>query len=342
MDDNGRSAASQHVAELQSLLNAGLASPLKGIREVVVFGFPHHRNAGDHMIWLGQLRLLRNLGIKVRGAGPLFGFDEQMVRRLSPDVAIIISGGGNFGDLWSELQIHREQVIRSASGKRVIQFPQSLNFRYADSVDTIRDVLSDHGDVTLTWRDEPSFAAAGELFPDVKSILVPDIAFALGPLSATCRPEVPILCISRKDYEGGELAALRLPDVKQADWSADPKLSSVITRELVLAMLQAEGMVGPGIGARARLSLCTTNARITTMMARSQLSTAQVVVSDRLHASVMCTLMGKPHVIVDDRNAKISSFLNSWMAKSELVTIASSPQEAIDVARNLAEKMRSE
>jgi exopolysaccharide biosynthesis predicted pyruvyltransferase EpsI len=342
MDDNRRSAASRHVAELQSLLNAGLAPLLEGIHEVVVFGFPYHRNAGDHMIWLGQLRVLKNLGIKVRGAAPLFGFDAHMVRRLPPDVAIVISGGGNFGDLWSDLQIHREQVIRSASGRRVVQFPQSLNFRYAENVDAIRDVLSDHGDVTLTWRDEPSFAAACELFPDVKSILVPDVAFALGPQSATGQPEVPILCISRKDYEGGELAALRLPDVKQADWSADPKLSSLMTRELVLTILQAEGMVGPGIGIRARMGLCTTDARITTRMARLQLSTAQVVVSDRLHASVMCTLMGKPHVIVDDRNAKISSFLNSWMAESELVTIAGSPQEAVDVARNLVEKQRVE
>jgi pyruvyl transferase EpsO len=309
---------------------------LAGIREVVLQGYPAHRNAGDALIWLGQLRLLATLGIKVRHVGEGGALDPRMMRDLPPDVAVLLTGGGSFGDLWVDIQSCRELDIVAAAGRRVIQFPQSLCFRDEANITLARRVLHDHGDVVLTWRDDHSYKLALEMFPEVTSVLVPDVAFALGPLHARGHRAVKILCISRTDHEGGELAALRLPDGKQTDWPWNSTGPLVLRRAPVWAMLGLERRVGQFLADPLRTAVCNGAARVTVDTAKGLVSGADVVVSDRLHAHVLCSLLGIPHVVVDTRFGKISSFIDTWMGDCELVNVAESPHEAIEMARAIA------
>jgi pyruvyl transferase EpsO len=42
------------------------------------------------------------------------------------------------------------------------------------------------------------------------------------------------------------------------------------------------------------------------------LSCGRIVVSDRLHAHILCLLMGIPHVLVDNSYGKVKSFFAAW------------------------------
>ncbi len=309
---------------------------LSDIREVVVIGFGAQTNAGDSMIWLGQIHLLQTLGIKVRGVAQIGAFDDRMLQRLPSHIAVILAGGGSFGDLWPHLQIFRERVIKAAKGRRVIQFPQSLCFRDDTNIRFVRDVLVEHGDVTLTWRDTRSYQSALELFPETPSFLVPDVAFALGAIDRADPPRFPVLCISREDHEGGELCAVRLDDGIQVDWATGGTVSAKLRREMIFAVLNLERNTTLFLGNRLRTAMYGTHARITLEIAKSTVSSAEVVVSDRLHAHILCLLLEIPHVMVDTRNGKISSFVDTWTAESNLVTVVSSPRDAIELARSIA------
>ena len=42
------------------------------------------------------------------------------------------------------------------------------------------------------------------------------------------------------------------------------------------------------------------------------LSRGHQVITDRLHAHILCLLMGIPHVVVDNNYGKLGSFLEAW------------------------------
>ena len=42
---------------------------------------------------------------------------------------VLLSGGGNFGDLWPFVHRHREWILQEITDRRIVQFPQSLHFR---------------------------------------------------------------------------------------------------------------------------------------------------------------------------------------------------------------------
>jgi exopolysaccharide biosynthesis predicted pyruvyltransferase EpsI len=329
-------AAAPISDQLRANLVASFTPLLADVHEVVVVGFGAHTNAGDSMIWLGQIKLLRSLDIKVRGVAQVGMFDERMLKRLPSHVAVVLTGGGSFGDLWPLEQFHRERIFKATPGRRVIQFPQSLCFRDETNVHLAQNALVQHGDVSLTWRDRHSYESALELFPETSSALVPDVAFALGPMDRVDQPKYPILCISRHDHEGGELCAVRPTDGIQLDWSRGGSLATMLRREPILAALALERRSRLFLGDHVRMAMYGTFASITVQLAKSLVSSGDVVVSDRLHAHILCVQLGIPHVMVDTRYGKISSFIDTWTSKSELVSIASTPRDAIERARTIA------
>jgi pyruvyl transferase EpsO len=61
-----------------------------------------------------------------------------------------------------------------------------------------------------------------------------------------------------------------------------------------------------------------------------------VVITDRLHGHILCTLLGIPHVVLDNSYGKIQGFLESFTGECELVRRAESPAEALEMAREFA------
>jgi exopolysaccharide biosynthesis predicted pyruvyltransferase EpsI len=186
----------------------------------------------------------------------------------------------------------------------------------------------------LTWRDRESHAAAEAAFPSTPSILVPDVAFARRPPRVASRPNTEILCIAREDQEGGQLRVAALPEGRRVDWHLYSVVST-IAREAIWLAARAERRIPMPYGARIRLTLYNRSALLTVAAAARLVGEGQVVVSDRLHAHILCTMLGVPHVMLDSGYGKIRSFLETWPVTSELAHIASSADEAFAQARAL-------
>ena len=70
------------------------------------------------------------------------------------------------------------------------------------------------------------------------------------------------------------------------------------------------------------------SALLTATAAAQLVSSARVVVTDRLHAHVLCTMLAVPHVVVDGGYGKIRAFLETWPVTAGLAQLASSPDDA--------------
>jgi pyruvyl transferase EpsO len=108
-------------SELQALVPQG--------SDVALFDFPKYSNVGDSAIWLGEELFLRDVlkcSLKlVEEVRPGTG----MLRKLPRNTIVMLSGGGNLGDLWPRHQVFREKIISFYQEHRVIQLPQSIKFR---------------------------------------------------------------------------------------------------------------------------------------------------------------------------------------------------------------------
>jgi pyruvyl transferase EpsO len=329
----GGTARADDAVSLPAVLRAKLVERLggllRGVAEVAVVGFPLHPNAGDSLIWLGQLALLESLGITVRVVGEQDSHDGRLFDNLTRDIPVIIAGGGNFGDLWPAQHGYRERVLHEARHHRIIQFPQSFCFRQPSSLSTTQELVSRHKDIVLTWRDIDSYRAGLEAFPDTQSVLVPDVAFALGDLPVARQLRWPIVCVARDDEEGSALRAMPIPGGHHVDWGGATRVS----QKLTLNILLVERRSGCRLPDSTRQEMYRRHAKVTIGGAVRLVGGAGVVVSDRLHAHILCMMLGVPHVMLDTRYGKIRSFIETWAADSPLVDLADSPAEALERAQ---------
>lgn len=319
---------------------------------VALIDFPNHGNVGDSAIWLGETEILRELGATVVYTCETEGYREEALRRaLRPGDAILIHGGGNFGDDWPGYQELRERIVAAFPQHRIVQLPQSINFSHAENLDRARSVFASHSDLVLLCRDEGSLELARRKFPTAISELSPDGAFALGPLPRR-PPTMPVLWLSRTDRErrGDRLVPGGGSQHVVSDWLAegagDDGWSPVygglrwFSRQVGARVTRRRRVPRPAVAAAGRL-----HARLAALRVRhglGLLGSAQVVVTDRLHAHILCLLLGVPHVVVDTGYGKIERFVSAWTTEADGVRIAHDADEARALAAELLVDAREE
>ena len=66
------------------------------------------------------------------------------------------------------------------------------------------------------------------------------------------------------------------------------------------------------------------------------LSKGRAVITDRLHAHILCVLLGIPHVVLDNSYGKVRSFYDTWTSDCDLAYWSDSAAEALTIALALA------
>lgn len=270
--------------------------------------FPDHPNVGDSAIWLGECAMLR----AVTGRDPdyvstWYDFDEAALRRSCPDGTVFLHGGGNLGDIWPHHQQLRETVLAAMRDRRVVQLPQSIHFGDPAAAARFARLAAAHPDLTLYVRDHASLRAA-QAFVGARAALAPDSAFALGPQPRSAADR-PLLALMRTDAERVEERDRPPTAAACVDWLDD------------------EGPVPDDRADRAQARLAR---------GLALLSRGERIVTDRLHGHILATLLGIPHVVLDNSYGKIGAYHDAWTAGSPLVRRAASWHEAIS-ARMVAE-----
>ncbi len=304
---------------------------------VALVDFPNHTNVGDSAIWLGQLSLLNTLGIP----RPCYtcdyrGYSHEALSARIGRGTILLSGGGNFGDLYPQHQALRDEVIRAFPNNRIIQLPQSIYFRSASALHESAFTCARHPDLTLLVRDRASFELAQESFRS-PVMLCPDLAFCLGPLERPAPTYDGIVYLARRDREArpraGQLGSI--DGVMQTDWLWERpgpalELHDRIRRRVVrypwLDWLQHHlHRLYPLIAQKRVASGVWT------------LSRGRAVVTDRLHAHVLSLLMGIPHCVMDNSYGKVRGCYETWTSGAELAIWCDSEAEALERMPELAE-----
>jgi pyruvyl transferase EpsO len=294
---------------------------------------------GDSAIWLGALAALHAIGAPV----PAYtcdadSYDRRALARAVGEGIILFTGGGSFGDVWERHLLFRERVVADFPRHRIIQLPESVHFQRAESLARARTVFNAHPDVTILARDAASLAVVNQEFR-ATTMLVPDMALALGPLGPTTTPSHDVLWLKRSDVEN------RWPDVPgptdghATDWIVDDWIIDDATPLIQWSnRLRREAVHRSWLRPIARPLLSAAHPRLAAQrLARgvSLLSSARVIVTDRLHGHILALMLGIPHVVLDNSYGKLHRFVAAWTSQSPLVHLADDPRNAAALARTL-------
>ena len=165
----------------------------------------------------------------------------------------------------------------------------------------------------LTWREQESLQQAQDLYPYVRNVLLPDIAFQLGPYNATALrnsntlAQVDLLLFLRTDAESVYATVRDRQSIRQL-LSQNPQTSR-FTYSIV--------------DWNDRLDRFDDTDYYFTNTAIQLLDSGRVVICDRLHAAILAYLAGIPFVLVDQVSGKLTKTFRVAMATSSVACEAS-------------------
>lgn len=315
----------------------------QGFQSFGLLDYPSHWNIGDSAIWLGEIELLERLHGRRPDYVSHVRYAHAEPGRFLPKGLIYLHGGGNFGDIWPAYQVYREAMLQLYPDHRIVQLPQSIHFQKPEGIEKTKRAIGAHRDFHFMVRDHESLDFATRHF-DCPVVLVPDSAFGIG-MGKFPRAAAPsgIKCLFRSDKERREDAQAGVAlfsDAKVEDWDRRSKQRQIAEKGVMGALMMMPPVPGKGALMALRERAFTAMARSRVALGFAQLDTAEVVVTDRLHGHIMASLLGKPHVVIDNFYGKIANFIKAWPA--DTITLqARDYAQAHDMAQQLLADQRA-
>lgn len=309
-----------------------LATILRPGDRVALIDFPNHRNHGDHLIYLGELTYLNDLGVEVAYVADPSRYSVEDLRSLVPKGPVLLHGGGSFGDRWKETQQFRERVIAELPDRQVIQLPQSIEFSEGPLLERAQAVYNNHPNLIHLIRDRRSERITRELFPENTVLYCPDMALGYRP-TVSGEQKVDVVHLKRRDSEaipGHGIDLGSKTSVIEEDWHFTQ------IDEIAWKAFHAPGALVRRVPAlRERLyplqrMMYDRMANLNVRSAESILCRGRVVLTDRLHATVLAALLGIPVVCMDNANGKIASIASDYLSTIPGVYFAQDPETARD------------
>jgi pyruvyl transferase EpsO len=327
------------IDEMNGRIDAALEGLIPRDRPYALLDFPHAPNVGDSLIWLGQLAWLERHGYPPPSyTCSNYTYSPERLRRKIGDGTIVLSGGGNFGDLYLPHQSLREAVIEDFPDLPVVQLPQTIRFDSGDALRAAAVKFKAHPRVVVLTRDRESLKIATDTL-GVNARLSPDMAFCLGAMPWRMPVRAEALWMRRQDKE----SAKRIDDdppagVRTIEWLEDWRTPLLSLNLFMARQLRYRPRLRPWFQ-RALSATYAPVAHQRVDRGRRILGAGHFIITDRLHGHILAILMGIPHAVLDNVYGKVRRFHDCWTRTSKLAEWCDTEEEAIARARSyLAER----
>lgn len=291
--------------------------------------FPDHSNVGDSAIWLGETEFFADHARRPSYVSKLKSHVSNQMEQAIGQGTIFLHGGGNFGTIWKSHQDFRIELLSRFPDQRIIQLPQSIYFDNFEAVEETARAIEQHGNFILFVRDKRSLDFARCHF-QCEVFLCPDMAFYMEPLERET-PVHDFYYLMRTDFERSVMGKASHPgrSVEIGDWLTEDKM------KMRMAAATSKLMDLGQSGDAARAMKYDRLARTRLKRGIGLLSSGKVVVTDRLHGHILSTLLGIPHVTLDNSYGKLQNFIQAWTSDIPFMRTADTLEEAQALAEGL-------
>ena len=304
-------------AKLNELIKTNL-KPL--ISDSYIFlDLPYYSNIGDMLIWRGTEDFLKELPGECLGRHSKETFD---FRFLPQNCTILLSGGGNFGDLWRLHQDFRLKVIQQYANNHIIILPQTVHYESEETFSEDIKIMNQHRFLTICARDTHSANLLNEKGFKGNLLMLPDMAFCinsntLNDKSLVVSPKHLFLLREDKELKTSELLE-KFTNATISDW---PNMQDY--------------------GVKAQQFLVTHNNKEADNYFQEEFFPLRIkdgvelasfykeASSTRLHFVILRLLLGLPVKMIDNSYGKNRNFYNTWLKNSELVSMQEEEEQDI-------------
>jgi pyruvyl transferase EpsI len=279
-------------------------------RKIFIFLAADYGNMGDIAITRAQSMMLKkhypDYQIIEAPLGETFEKLKTVRKICGPADIITIIGGGNMGDMYYYLEMIREFVIKAFTKNRIISFPQTINFsdthKGKKALALARKNYSSHKNLILMAREENSYSLMRGYFPKANVLLTPDLALTLDYFHESDKREGLIVCM-RNDLEK-KLTGIQHDQILHYFANKYKTLryyDSYINKE--------------------RLSKTEAIEELEKIL--HSFSTAEMIITDRLHGMIFAYITGTPAVVFPNANQKIEGSFK-WIKNCGYIKFANS------------------
>lgn len=276
--------------------------------DYVLYDLPYHNNIGDLLIWKGELSFLKSRPYRMLCKNSICTYQEHP---LDSKVAILLHGGGNFGDIWREMQDFRLRIIEKYPQNPILVFPQTVFYENINTLKSDARLMGKHKNLTICARDSVSYKLLKENFSN-NILLVPDMAFCISPIQLEKYRRVAedkTLFLKRSDKE-----------FKDIDYAFNPKYPVTVSD---WPSMEHSDFVQ--LGMRYALKFRRLHMPFVTDcyagFYREQLikkgvrfiSSYREIYTTRLHVAILSVLLGKSFHFFDNSYGKNRAFYDTWL-----------------------------
>lgn len=285
---------------------------------VIMIATPSHGNLGDQAIVYAQRRFLRD-------TLPGYGIFEiqryqyeyakkEINRLLRPTDLIVIDGGGNVGSLWPEENAKMNDIVYRFRENPVVVFPQTAFFedneKGREQESAVAQAYSSNSHLVFFSRDLATYDKIAAISSETSNYYVPDI--------------VPYITDAGQSFcRSGALMCMR--DDKE-------RIMSGKSEKAIESFLLSQGM-----SVRKTSTVVSNPSRIfegnRDQVLRSkwgEFSSAEVVVTDRLHGMLFSAITGTPCVAFDNVSHKVLQSYD-WIKETPNIKIVSELENFSDL-----------
>ena len=210
---------------------------------------------------------------------------KALKRICTPNDIITIVGGGNMSDLYFDIELLRQQIVKTFTQNRIIIFPQTMF--WGDTIgakylkNRARRIYSKHTNITVAareiWTNETMKSMS------IDCILLPDVVMTLDERKPEEKRNGITMCL-RKDKESG--------------------LTDSFVRMLIdrlkenYAITDSDTHIG-----RDRLNYEEREKELKNIW--KQFRSSEWIITDRLHGMIFAFITGTPCIVLPNNNFKI-------------------------------------
>lgn len=225
-------------------------------------------------------------------------------RFIQPMDIITTVGGGNFGDLYEQIEFYRQLVVENFPKNKVISFPQTMDFSNTEigkkALRKAKEKYNSHSNMTFIAREEISFAMMKEAFPNNNVIITPDIVISLNKTEPDFKREGVVIC-------------LRGDDEKLLKKEEQEQLLKLVNKNFQLVSNYDTHIN------KNHLSLEEREEALSEIW--NKFKSAELVITDRLHGMIFCYITKTPCLVFQNNNHKVKGSFKWIKDKSSIKLI---------------------
>ncbi len=249
---------------------------------------------------------------------------KSLKKIINEDDVITIIGGGNFGDIYLDIEKCRQFFIKQFPKNKIVCFPQTIDFskniRGEKELRKAIKIYGHHRNLVLFARERKSYEIMKNNFKKNKIFLVPDIVLSLNKQLPKEKRKYITLCF-RNDKEN------------KIDQNEKNKLIADLKEKYKKQVIEKDTHVG--------------NIKIEQEDREKYLNDiwdtfrkSKVVLTDRLHGMIFSVITGTPCIAFQNSNGKIQQTYEAWLKDIPEIQMISQEFSCEDIERKIHDKLQ--